>query len=95
LQDGLLQSTTFQAWRLARRSVERIGGVENLKPFDQRSMRVGFAARFDQEKQPDFYMDLIEMYLAQGRHRKTLSLLCSRVDHCVATMCVISCEPES
>jgi hypothetical protein len=32
-------------------------------------MRVGFAARFDQEKQPDFYMDLIEMYLAQGRHR--------------------------
>jgi hypothetical protein len=32
-------------------------------------MRVGFAARFDQEKQPDFYMDLIEMYLAQGRHQ--------------------------
>jgi hypothetical protein len=30
---------------------------------------VGFAARFDQEKQPDFYMDLIEMYHAQGRHR--------------------------
>ena len=31
-----------------------------LKPFDQRAMRVGFAARWDQEKQPDFYMDLIE-----------------------------------
>ena len=31
-----------------------------LKPFDQRKMRVGFAARWDQEKQPDFYMDLIE-----------------------------------
>jgi hypothetical protein len=34
-------------------------------------MRVGFAARFDQEKQPDFYMDLIERYLAQGRHKHT------------------------
>ena len=33
-----------------------------LKPFDQRSMRVGFAARWDQEKQPDFYMDLIDLY---------------------------------
>jgi len=31
-----------------------------LKPFDQRTRRVGFAARWDQEKQPDFYMDLIE-----------------------------------
>jgi len=42
--------------------LERIGGAANIKPFDQRTMRVGFAARFDQEKQPDFYMDLIEMY---------------------------------
>ena len=31
-----------------------------LKPFDQRTIRVGFAARWDQEKQPDFFMDLIE-----------------------------------
>jgi hypothetical protein len=31
-----------------------------LKPFEERAMRVGFAARWDQEKQPDFYMDLIE-----------------------------------
>jgi len=36
----------------------RIGG--DLKPFEQRKVRVGFAARWDQEKQPDFYMDLIE-----------------------------------
>ena len=47
--------------------LDRIGGAEQLKPFDQRAMRVGFAARFDQEKQPDFYMDLIEMYHSQGR----------------------------
>ena len=33
-----------------------------LKPFEQRAMRVGFAARWDQEKQPDFYMDLIEAW---------------------------------
>ena len=46
--------------------LERIGGSQNIKPFDQRKMRVGFAARFDQEKQPDFYMDLIEMWAAQG-----------------------------
>lgn len=49
--------------------LERIGGAGNIKPFDQRKRRVGFAARFDQEKQPDFYMDLIEMYLAQGQHQ--------------------------
>ena len=42
--------------------LERIGGKSNIKPFDQRSLRVGFAARFDQEKQPDFYMDLVEEY---------------------------------
>jgi hypothetical protein len=31
-----------------------------LKPFEERAMRVVFSARWDQEKQPDFYMDLIE-----------------------------------
>jgi hypothetical protein len=48
--------------------LERIGGAGNIKPFDQRPMRVGFAARFDQEKQPEFYMDLIEMWHQQGGH---------------------------
>ena len=42
--------------------LERIGGVENIRPFEDRPRRVGFAARFDQEKQPGFFMDLIEMY---------------------------------
>ena len=49
--------------------LERIGGPANIRPFDQRPRRVGFAARFDQEKQPGFFMDLIEMYRAQGRHK--------------------------
>jgi hypothetical protein len=42
--------------------LERIGGSANIKPFNDRPRRVGFAARFDQEKQPGFFMDLIEMY---------------------------------
>lgn len=42
---------------------ERVPG--DLKPFEHRAMRVGFAARWDQEKQPDFYMDLIEEWNKQ------------------------------
>ena len=34
----------------------------NIKPFDRRTNRVVFAARWDQEKQPDFFMDIIEEY---------------------------------
>ena len=45
--------------------LERIGGQKNIKPFDQRTMRVGFAARWDQEKQPGFFMDLIEEWNRQ------------------------------
>lgn len=33
---------------------------QELKTFEERNMRVVFSARWDQEKQPDFYMDLIE-----------------------------------
>ena len=45
--------------------LERVGGTENIKPFEQRTMRVGFAARFDQEKQPGFFMDLAERVQAE------------------------------
>lgn len=38
----------------------RIAG--ELKPFGDRKFRVCFAARWDQEKQPDFFMDLIELW---------------------------------
>jgi hypothetical protein len=40
----------------------RVSG--ELKPFMERKMRVGFAARWDQEKSPDFFMDLIERWAA-------------------------------
>ena len=36
--------------------------VPVIKPFNERKQRVVFAARFDQEKQPDFYMDIVERY---------------------------------
>lgn len=36
--------------------------VKSIKPFEQRTRRVVFAARWDQEKQPDFYMDIVEAY---------------------------------
>lgn len=47
--------------------IERIGGKEKLKPFKERELRVAFAARWDQEKQPWFFMDLAHEY------RKTYS----------------------
>ena len=34
--------------------------VDCIKKFEERSLRVVFSARWDQEKQPDFFMDLIE-----------------------------------
>ena len=46
--------------------LERINGADNVQPFENRTRRVGFAARFDQEKQPGFFMDLIEMWHNQG-----------------------------
>ena len=44
----------------------RVGGTSGIKPFSERSMRVSFASRFDQEKNPDFFMDLIEKVKQQN-----------------------------
>ena len=44
----------------------RVAG--ELTHFHDRPMRVGFAARWDQEKQPDFYMDLIEEWHNRTPH---------------------------
>ena len=38
------------------------GRVSEIKPFDQKRQRVAFASRWDQEKNPDFFMDLIEAW---------------------------------
>ena len=34
--------------------------IKDVKPFEERTMRVIFGARWDQEKQPGFFMDMIE-----------------------------------
>jgi hypothetical protein len=39
--------------------------VSDIKSFHDRKYRVVFSARWDQEKQPDFYMDLIDYYFKQ------------------------------
>ena len=41
--------------------------VKEIKPFEERTMRVIFGARWDQEKQPGFFMDLIEHWYANKR----------------------------
>ena len=40
--------------------------VSSIKPFSERKHRVVFSARWDQEKQPDFYMDVIDAW--HSRH---------------------------
>jgi len=40
--------------------------VEKINSWEQRDNRVVFAARFDQEKQPDFFMDIIETVYTQN-----------------------------
>ena len=37
--------------------------VKEIKPFEERTMRVIFGARWDQEKQPGFFMDMIDHWL--------------------------------
>ena len=42
---------------------EVISRVDSIKPFEKRTKRIAFSARWDQEKQPDFYMDVIEEFV--------------------------------
>ena len=51
--------------------------VPDIKPFNERKHRVVFSARWDQEKQPDFYMDLIEAWNAQPGLEEVEFCVCS------------------
>ena len=51
--------------------------VEKIRPFNDRRMRVVFSARWDQEKQPDFYMDLVEAYLKRHTSSSVEFVVCS------------------
>jgi hypothetical protein len=59
---------------LAFGKAEVQGRVAEIKPFNERKMRVVFSARWDQEKQPDFYMDLIDEYF--NRHPESILEFC-------------------
>jgi hypothetical protein len=51
--------------------------VPVIKPFDERKKRVVFSARWDQEKQPDFYMDLIDAYFERNPVSTVEFAICS------------------
>jgi len=53
------------------------GRVANIKPFNERKNRVVFSARWDQEKQPDFYMDLIEQWYKENPDTDVEFCVCS------------------
>ena len=69
------QAPIYNISGLAFGKAEVQGRVANIKPFNERKKRVVFSARWDQEKQPDFYMDLIEEY-----HRRNPS---TDVEFCI------------
>jgi hypothetical protein len=51
--------------------------VTHIKPFADRKYRVVFSARWDQEKQPDFYMDLVEAWHGQSGLEQVEFCVCS------------------
>jgi len=53
---------------------ERVGAI---KPWNERKHRVVFSARWDQEKQPDFYMDIIEAWNARHPNSGVEFAVCS------------------
>lgn len=77
--DGILMANTEMGWHMrvgmlnsaplyvtglpfdSREVLSRLG--RELKPLNQRTNRVAFCSRWDKEKQPWFYMDLIESYI--------------------------------
>ncbi len=57
---------------------EVISRVDNyIRPFSSRRMRVVFSARWDQEKQPDFYMDLIDAWKERYPSKDVEFVICS------------------
>jgi len=57
---------------------EVIERVDNyIRPFNSRRLRVVFSARWDQEKQPDFYMDLIEAWRERFPSKDVEFVVCS------------------
>lgn len=56
---------------------EVLGRITNVKSFHDRKYRVVFSARWDQEKQPNFYMDLIDYYYEKNPNSILEFAVCS------------------
>jgi hypothetical protein len=53
------------------------GRVEKIKNFHDRKQRVVFSARWDQEKQPEFYMDVIDEWYRRHSNNSVEFCICS------------------
>jgi glycosyltransferase involved in cell wall biosynthesis len=62
---------------LAFGKIEVQGRVPSTKGFTERKKRIVFSARWDQEKQPDFYMDLIDEYYKRYPNNDVEFCICS------------------
>jgi hypothetical protein len=71
------QAPIYNISGLAFGKAEVQSRVAEIKPFADRKMRVVFSARWDQEKQPDFYMDLIEAWHAHPGLEQVEFCVCS------------------
>jgi hypothetical protein len=71
------QAPIYNISGLAFGKAEVQSRVAENKPFADRKMRVVFSARWDQEKQPDFYMDLIEAWNDQPGLEEVEFCVCS------------------
>ena len=56
---------------------EVLSRVNKITPFHDRKHRVVFSARWDQEKQPDFYMDVIEAWAKRHPNNSVEFCICS------------------
>ena len=71
------QAPIYNISGLAFGKAEVQSRVAAIRPFNERKHRVVFSARWDQEKQPDFYMDLIEAWHAQPGLEQVEFCVCS------------------
>ena len=71
------KSPVYNISGLAFGKSEVQGRVAGIRPFNQRKNRVVFSARWDQEKQPDFYMDLIEQWYKENPESDVEFCVCS------------------
>ena len=71
------QSPIYNISGLAFGKDEVQSRVASITPFSKRRHRVVFSARWDQEKQPDFYMDLIEGWYQRHPNKYVEFCVCS------------------